>query len=548
MNSKLFFPVLMAVSTVWAVQWYFGRNAGQPVQQGVVNISERAEASGGVVKVQKTKDLMRPLVTDVEFMQQKATGAEEITRVETKNVIATFTNFGGQLKELSFKNHLGRNRKPLKTTYDRGVFDEQEGVKHCFLMALDKDTPYVYSLERYEQHDGRHVIEYRAQNNHWDIRKTFTLNDISYNVDVDFSVTTKQKNDDEEMHPRLFFVAPVTHELVDDVVVPFVLNESRSGIDKIELAKITDSAWYWNTSKIIFGAENRYFAHTLINDPSHFVQRAYFTNFPEETAEKNADQKAIKVVSAILEGPALDDNGESSWSLSFYMGPKVQRELARVDERLQELLSFGWLSWFCTLIVKLLSYLYQLIGNYGFAIIALTVLVRIPFVPLSVYSRRRMEEYQKHQPHINRIRTKYKTDVKVQQHEVIRYHREHNLSPATPIIGCLPLLLQIPIFLSLYRVLWSYLDLYQAPFFGWIVDLSAKDPYYILPVLMGITMIWQQSMTSVVDDKQRVISLFMGVVMTILFASFPAGLVLYWFMSNVLTLIEDYTRKAFVRS
>ncbi len=188
-----------------------------------------------------------------------------------------------------------------------------------------------------------------------------------------------------------------------------------------------------------------------------------------------------------------------------------------------------------------------MIGNYGLAIIALTVVVRIPFVPLSIFSRRRMEDYQKHQPHINRIRTKYKTEPKVQQQEIIRYHREHNLSPATPIIGCLPLLIQVPILLSLYRVLWSYLDLYQAPFFGWIIDLSAKDPYYVLPVLMGVTMIWQQSMTAVQDEKQRVISWFMGIVMTVLFASFPAGLVLYWLMNNILTLIEDYARKAFTR-
>ncbi len=546
MNSKLFLPIILAFSTVWAVQWYFGRNAGQAVQQGVVKINQASEAAGGVIKVQKTQDLVRPLNAEVDFAPQKSSKAEEEEKVETDHVIATFSSFGGQLKEIVFKDYLGKNKKPLKTVYDRGIFDQQEGIKHCFLLSIDKETPYFYHLANHESDGTKHTLVYRAENSEWSIEKTFLLYDNSYQIDVSISLTQKQQDTSVVMRPRLFFVAPVVHELVDDAVVPVVWDEGRSAIEKIELSKITDCAWYWSTPKVIFGAENRYFVHTLVNDPSKFVQRAYYMVSGKE--EKAQESKSTKVMSAVLEGPEIGDSKDASvWTMSFYMGPKVQHQLSRVDDRLQDLLSFGWLSWFCTLMLQLLGFLHQLIGNYGLAIVALTVVVRIPFVPLSIFSRRRMEEYQKHQPHINRIRTKYKAEPKVQQHEIIRYHREHNLSPATPIIGCLPLLMQVPILLSLYRVLWSYLDLYQAPFFGWIVDLSAKDPYYVLPVLMGVTMIWQQSMTAVQDEKQRVISWFMGIVMTVLFASFPAGLVLYWLMNNVLTLVEDYARKAFVR-
>ena len=116
-------------------------------------------------------------------------------------------------------------------------------------------------------------------------------------------------------------------------------------------------------------------------------------------------------------------------------------------------------------------------------------------------------------------------------------------------IGCLPMLLQIPLLFSLYRVLGNYLDLYQAPFFGWIVDLSAKDPYYMLPVLMGATTILQQHFTPTPggDGKQKVVMTFFAIVMTIVFASFPAGLVLYWLMNNLLTAAEGYIQQRFFK-
>jgi len=158
-----------------------------------------------------------------------------------------------------------------------------------------------------------------------------------------------------------------------------------------------------------------------------------------------------------------------------------------------------------------------------------------------------MEEYQKHQPTINRIRSKYRQDMKKQQEEVLRFHKEHNLSPATPMVGCLPLLIQLPILFAFYKVLGNYLSLYQAPFFGWLHDLSASDPYYILPILMGATMLWQQSMSPIADQKQRMMMMFMPIIMTAIFINFPAGIVLYWLVNNLLTVGEDVLRKKLFR-
>jgi len=211
------------------------------------------------------------------------------------------------------------------------------------------------------------------------------------------------------------------------------------------------------------------------------------------------------------------------------------------------LLSFGWLSWICKLLLQLLEFLFKHLGNFGLAIVVLTFLLKLPLLPLTISSRKKMEEYQKFQPTINRIRQKYKNDLKQQQIEIARFHQEHNLSQATPLIGCLPLFIQMPILFSLYRVLGNYLSMYQAPFFGWITDLSAKDPYYILPILMGGTMIWQQQMTPSGDEKQKMMMMFMPIVMVAIFINFPAGLVLYWFVNNFLTVLEDVVRRKFFK-
>lgn len=140
---------------------------------------------------------------------------------------------------------------------------------------------------------------------------------------------------------------------------------------------------------------------------------------------------------------------------------------------------------------------------------------------------------------------KYRHDLSLQHTELMKFYKDHNLSPTTQFLGCLPLLIQMPILFALYRVLNNYLDLYQAPFIGWITDLSSKDPYYVLPILMGLSMLWQQHMTKVADEKQRVMMMFMSIFMTVMFANFPAGLVLYWLMNNIWTIGEDYLRKYF---
>lgn len=181
----------------------------------------------------------------------------------------------------------------------------------------------------------------------------------------------------------------------------------------------------------------------------------------------------------------------------------------------------------------------HVIGNYGLAIIFLTLLIRVLFHPLTKKSYVSMREMQRIQPQIAKLKEKFKDDRQEQQKQIMDLMRSNKVNPMG---GCLPLLVQMPIFFALYRLLYNSVELYQAPFFGWIADLSAKDPYYVMPVLMGGAMFLQQKMTpsATMDPAQQKVMMFMPVIFSFFMIALPSGLVIYILFSTLLQLASQY--------
>ena len=516
MDRRLLTTIALSIATVFAMNYFFDSRSSKSEVSTVL-------APGQAYKAPINQDI-KPLVRDINFVDSKMTTPEELSVIDTPKTRYTFSTYGGQLAEIEFKDHLGKNKTPLKTLYKKNGADREHG---CFVVALDEHTPFVYELADRTETAEKAMLVYAAKAGDWTLRKTYTVHKNLYKVDLKIDCVPNH-NSVKAIKPRLFVTAPYVSELADDTLNGVILNAKGSYLDKVEASK--EAEFFWAKPGMV-GAEDKYFAHMLVNDAQQFAQRTYF---------KRVSPMMLAIV---LEGAELAE--QASFDLHFYCGPKSLHDLVAVHERLEDLLSFGWLSTICKLLLRLLSYLYQLLGNYGYAIIALTFLVKLPFVPLSMSAKRKLEEYQRYQPAINRIRAKYASDIKVQHEEIMKFHKEHGISPTTQIFGCLPLLVQMPILFGLYRILGNYLDLYQSPFIGWIVDLSSKDPFYLLPILMGLSMLWQQQLTPAADGKQRVIGIFMSILMVAIFANFPAGLVLYWFINNALSIAEDLGRKAF---
>ena len=222
----------------------------------------------------------------------------------------------------------------------------------------------------------------------------------------------------------------------------------------------------------------------------------------------------------------------------FYAGPKDQYRLAEISPYLDLSVDYGWLWWIAQPLFWLLIKIYGFVGNWGTAIILLTVLIKAAFFKLSATSYRSMANMRRVQPLIQSLRDRYPDDKQKQSQEMMNLYRKEKINP---LAGCLPILVQMPVFIALYWVLMESVELRQAPFFLWIDDLSVMDPYFVLPLIMGASMWFQQKLAPPPPDPmQAKIMQWMPIIFTFFFLWFPAGLVLYWVTNNLLSIAQQW--------
>lgn len=233
------------------------------------------------------------------------------------------------------------------------------------------------------------------------------------------------------------------------------------------------------------------------------------------------------------------ENGSvNKFETTVFIGPKELKLLEQVDPRLTQAINFGVFAFIAKPILMLLKLLYSWVGNYGVAIIIVTLFIRMLLLPLNVSSYRSMKKMQVIQPQLKALKERYQKDPRQLQMETMALMKREKVNPLG---GCLPMLLQLPIFIALYNVLAQSIELYQAPFMLWISDLSLKDPYYVLPVLMGVTMYIQQKITpTTMDPAQAKAMQIMPVIFSFMMISLPSGLTLYIFVSTLFGIIQQY--------
>lgn len=222
----------------------------------------------------------------------------------------------------------------------------------------------------------------------------------------------------------------------------------------------------------------------------------------------------------------------------FYLGPKIAENLKQAAPHLDLTLDYGWFWPISVALFWVMKKCYDVFSNWGVAIILVTLLVKIAFYKLSASSYRSMAQMRVVQPKIMSLRERYASDKQKMSQEMIALYRKEKINPLG---GCLPILIQIPVFIALYWVIIESVEFRHAPFMLWIHDLSTKDPYYILPIIMGVSMLLQQKLSPPPPDPmQAKVLMFMPILFTILFISFPAGLVLYWVVNNILSISQQY--------
>ena len=523
-DRNLIVAVVLSFVSVFTINYLF-KDSSQPKPQTIqlgANSVAALPVHPNAYKMMTPQELAKPASHDVTFATEQ-NGAEMLTTIEMPQYQATFTTSGGTLQTLRYPEHTNTQNEPLQAIHPVGA---QEREHAPFMVALEKDTPYTFKFDGQEKVENGVQVRYVARADEWNIEKTFLLHNDSYQIDLTIGFVPRSSSA-AAIKPRLFVPAPTLPSLARDKAAGITVNDKNNGTKKIVGGSSLQQAWVLPT---LFGVENSYFAHVLLKDDRAFAQRGYFK------------QNSNDHMTAVLEGPQVTDT--VSFPLSFYVGPKSLPALRAVDSRLEDLLSFGWLSWLAKLLLQLLQFLYKHVANYGLAIIILTLALKLLLLPFSLKSGSYMATQQKLQPRMAALRKKFGHDQQRLHMEMMALYKEHNVSPMAPMMGCLLALPQFPIFFALYRVLSGSIELYQAPFVGWLTDLSAKDPYYILPLMVGVLAFMQPfAQSKQTDSRAQLIAYLMPIIMIAMFVGLPAGLLLFILFNFLTTLAEQRLRK-----
>ena len=444
-------------------------------------------------EVKKKAEKKPQPVTTKKLIPIEPPQKDYLFEVESKNLVVTFSKMGGSIVSIELKNYFfDLEKKKPYLVLDR----EPVGI---LLLGNSTDWKTLYQVKV----EGKKVVFRNG-----DLEKIYVVGEKPYVVSLEVKgkkpvIVSYFKEKEKEKHYRMKKKVVVVKEG-----------------DKIG----KDMKFFRKGKKFSFSS-----ADSVSVDEGYFLLSFYGSSFSGDAQEAGKGIVALRTIP--LTNKTL-----------IYAGPKKEEDLKRAGNSLMAYLDFGFFDILAKPLLKFLKFTHRFTGNYGLDIIILTILIKILFFPLSHISYKSMKEMQKLQPVIENLKKKYKDDKQKLNQELIAMYRRHKINPLS---GCLPILIQIPVFFALYEVLLYAIELRHAPFFWWIKDLSARDPYYITPIIMGITMILQQKLTPTSSDPtQEKLMYGMSIFFTILFASFPSGLVIYWTVNNILSIFQQlYTLK-----
>ena len=518
MEKRTLLAITLSIAILIVYQYLFMKPAAPPSPvPGKGTVQEPAQSAGGKAPAATAGPAPAPAVP-LPPAAVLAEGGENVKDITVENELFTtvLTSRGGAVKSVSLKKYTDKAGKPIVLKGEGTVLPLSLGVDEGFQFSVVNFSVSGGDIKLTPaQKTASLVFEYASGG--YSLRRTYTFRNDTYGFDLKDEVTGPssywitlgrdfgiyEKDDSVHFGPVVLKEADRIEYAVKDLKEP---KTAREGIKWIAL-------------------EDKYFFSSVV--PRTPV---------EEVKAWSRDDDAI--VAMKMPG------GTSSYLV--YAGPKEHDHLKQWGVGLEHIIDFGFFSIIARPLFWVLKFFYSIFHNYGVAIIMLTILVRIPFIPLINKGQSSMKKLQDIQPKMTEIREKYKKDPQRMQQELMTIYKKHKVNPMG---GCLPMLLQIPVFFALYKVLLIAIELRGAPFLLWVQDLAAKDPYYILPIVMGVTMVIQQKMTpSTMDPTQQKLMMIMPVVFTFMFLSFPSGLVLYWLVNNVLSIAQQmYMNKKVAR-
>lgn len=469
-----------------------------------------------------------------------STGLESGTKiiVKTDMVLAVIDTAGGDIRNLELLNHPSREDKNIPFSLLQSEFPRVNVAQSGLIgegLPTHK-THYTTESESYTLTAGEDKIEIRLSAPEVEgikVTKVYTFHRGSYVIDVKFEIDNQGS---EVLQPFSYF--QVLRDSVPVKTSMFIMPQFNGAtvyteeekFQKIKFPDLADGTATYpkNTDNGWIAMQEHYFLTAWL--PEAETKRE---NFAKHHGGNRYSAGVIVPVGTIQPGQI------GSVEVPFYVGPQEQSKLSALSPGLDLVVDYGWLTIIGAPLFWLLSFFHEWTGNWGFSIILLTMLVKLIFFPLSAAGYRSMAKLKAVAPRLKLLREQHKGKDKQKMNQaMMEFYKVEKINPMG---GCLPILVQIPIFISLYWVLLASVELRYAPFVLWIQDLSTPDPYYVLPVIMGISMYIQTKLNPPATDPiQQKVMQMMPLVFSVFFFFFPAGLVLYSVVNNSLSILQQW--------
>ena len=537
MDKKSILAIALSFAVLYIYQAFFVKPLPPPKKPAATQEQAATVADKGTnnVVASRAATKINTAPAGIVSLQQRQGIDDKDIPLETDEYSAVFSTRGAALKSFQLKKYrtsidknaklieLVKNRAdlpaPLTVSFGGSDFNIPDNALYEARGAADAAQ---------NPNEGGQLIFTLEYPGLLKVEKIYRFHRGKYNFDLEVRTTNLTSNAVNQVTSLNW------HELIDQNAKPdeyghdgpvsmVAKNIEREDLKKMASSKTMGPDVSWG------GFETKYFIAAMIPQTPSLTTLSL-----TKDAQNN--------VSVTLKSPkTLIPPGQTgSNSYSLYLGPKDHSLLSASNAGLENAIDFGdWLKWLAMPLLISLKFIHNnFIHNYGIAIILLTLIIKIIFWPLGNKSYRSMKEMQKLQPKIAEMREKYKDDKARISQEMMALYKSHKVNPLG---GCLPMVIQIPVFFGLYKTLLFAIELRHSPLIWWIQDLSAKDPYYITPIIMGATMFVQQKMTPPAGDPmQAKIMLFMPIIFTVMFLNFPSGLVIYWLFNNVISIGQQY--------
>jgi YidC/Oxa1 family membrane protein insertase len=526
MEKRLVIAIVLSilVLVLWQALLVKKPESGQRIEPAQTAATSGPAALEKAAPVPPKEEQAGPTAVPAADLQPVASGAEEKVVIDTSLYRAEWSNKGGVLLSWRLKKHKNDKKEELELVpqkaFETGKFPfalqtEDSAVSDAANAAFYKTTAGTTSLQdgqkgevRFEYSDGKNLR----------IEKTFVLTGGTYDVEIEVHAWKGGL----EVEPGLLWGPGIGNPSPAELKQRFSSSTGAAVLVSGKVFRVDERKYKPEQSSFNFADwaayEENYFAALFVLAP----------------------QKGTAVLQKELKENAANFYLAVNRPQRAFIGPKDFDALKAYGHDAKKIINFGFFGAIAEILLVSIKYFHKWVPNWGIAIIIMTFIIKIIFFPLTYSSMKSMAKMQELQPKIKALRAKYKKakqDIEQRRQmneEMMRLYKEHGVNPAG---GCLPLIIQLPVFWGIFRMLVVAVEFRHSPFVFWIKDLSVKDPYYITPILMGATQFIQQKMTPTsADPAQARMMMIMPVIMTVFFMNFQSGLILYWLTQNALQI------------